>query len=123
MARTLFRAKRGKQPPASADKEFANEEGKVRQGTVRSFLPSRCNRRGILVHPRRIEGFADRKDDQIQRRHDVIRVNASLHSKVSVPEPLTEYTARSRHEPFCWQRHNEYSSGANNSAYHYHSIS
>ena len=48
----VFRDKRGKQPPASADKEFAHEEGEIRQRTVRSFLSWRGNRSGILVYPR-----------------------------------------------------------------------
>src|SRR5262249_2748581 len=57
--RPLLGEKGGKQPPAGADKEFADEEGKVRQRTVRSFLSSWSNRSSILVYPGRIEGFAD----------------------------------------------------------------
>src|ERR1041385_8310161 len=40
-----------------------------------------------------------------------------------MPQPLAEETVGSRDEPICRQRHDEYSSSANNSADHYHSIS
>ena len=39
-----------------------------------------------------------------------------------MPQPLAEHAVGSRYEPFCWQRHDEYSGGANHSADHYHSI-
>src|SRR5215469_403691 len=66
-SRSVFGNKRSQQPSAGPDKEFADEEWKVCQGTVRSFLSWRGDRSGVLVHPRRIEGFADREDNQIQR--------------------------------------------------------
>jgi hypothetical protein len=87
MPRPLFWAKRRKQPSAGSNKEFANEEGKVRQRTVRRFLSWRGDRSGILVHPWRIEGFADRNNghsdepmrdrgtvfsDQLFRCHDSV---------------------------------------------------
>ena len=83
MSRTLLGTKRSQQPATGSDKNLAHEERKVRERAVRRFLAFWCNRGGILIDSRRVERFADREDDQIHRSHDVVGVNASVHSEIS----------------------------------------
>src|SRR5215472_17648925 len=63
--RTVFGTKRSQQPSACSDQDLANEEWKVRQRAVRSFLPFRCNCCGILIDSRRVERFSNREYSQI----------------------------------------------------------
>src|SRR5947209_4566042 len=121
-SRALFRAERGQNPAARADKQFADKKRNVSQRTIGCFLPFRRDRGGVFIDARRIERFAHGEDGEVKCRHHVVGMDASFYSEITVPEPLAKTAIRRRLEPAGWQRHNEHARGADYAAHDYHSI-
>src|SRR6516225_5289291 len=66
---------RRQNPSTRADQKFTNQKRNVGKCAVRSFLTRWRDRRGVFVNARRIERFADGKDREIERGHNVIGMN------------------------------------------------
>src|SRR5438046_1116383 len=117
--RPLSRAKRRQQPARRADEKFADKEWEISERAVGGFLPSRCDRSGILVDARRVKGFADGEYRQIKCGHDVIGMDTPSQPEVAMPKPLPDSGSGRRFEPPRRQGHDENARRANRAAdYH-----
>src|SRR5438128_1298838 len=62
MSRTLLGTECRQQPAGRANKQLADEERKISERSVGSFLARRRDGGGVFVDARRIEGLPNRKD-------------------------------------------------------------
>src|SRR5437667_10153767 len=122
MARPVFRTKRSQYPTTSTDEKLTHQKGKVGERSVRRFLSRRGNRGGIFVDARRVERLTNREYRQVERSHDVVGMNASLHAEVAMSKPSPDQAVRRGQKPVGRQRHDEYSSRADYPSEHDHSI-
>src|SRR5436853_5998010 len=112
----MFRTERRKQPPAGSDQKFADQKRKVSKRAIGSFLTRRCDRRRVFIDARRIESFANGKDRQVDRRHDVVGMNRAGELQINVAERVSERAVCRWDEPIRRQSHDENSHRANDAA-------
>src|SRR5207245_185678 len=104
-------------PSACSNQKFADQKRNVSQRAVGSFLTRRRDRRRVFIDAGRIKSFADGKDRQVNRRHDVVRMNCAAELQITVTERMSERAVCRRHEPIRRQNHDENSDSANEAAY------
>ena len=119
---TVFRTERSQHPAAGPDQKFADQKRKVSKRAVRSFLTGWGDGRGIFVNPRRIKRFADGEHSQVQRRHNIVRMNRASEPQITVAERAADHAVCRRNEPVRGQRHDENSRRANNAADNHYAI-
>src|ERR1700731_1948456 len=103
----MLRAERRKEPSTCSDQEFADQKRKVSERAVGSLLTRRCDRRRVFIDARRIESFAYGKDRQVDRRHDVVRMNRARELQINVAERVSERAVCRRAKPIRRQNHAE----------------